>query len=85
MCNHLSGKELLTGKGKSEEGERREKGGRKEAKSNGCTPIFFFGSSKVGFIYPPPPPQKKKKKLLEERSLFGGYILQHSAGDILGR
>ena len=32
---------------------------------------------------PPPPPLKKKKKMLDGRSIFVGYGLQHSAGDIL--
>ena len=79
MCNHLSGKELLTGKGKSEEGERREKGDKKQWLHS----FFFLWPLEGWFFLPPPPPQKKK--LLEERSLFGGYILQHSAGDILCR
>ena len=54
MCNHLSGKELLTGKGKSEEGERREKGDKKQWLHS-----YFFLWLLEGWFYLPPPPKKK--------------------------
>jgi len=75
MCNHLSEKELLTGKGKSEE----EKGRKK---SNGCTPISYLATRRLDLFNPP---AQKKKCLKEEVYYFGGYVPKHSAGDTLYR